>query len=140
VPASAAVHVPTVLRDLVAAPRDEVPGRPPAAGPATNPSPGRPASPGQPDGGTGAGGEEELLDLVRKHAAAALGHPDPGTVGPDQAFRDLGFDSLTGVELRNRLSSSTGLPLAAGLISEYPTPAALTEYLRGRLETAGNPA
>jgi len=84
--------------------------------------------------------QEQLLDLVRRHAAAALGHPDPGTVGPDQAFRDLGFDSLTGVELRNRLSSSTGLRLPAGLISDNPTPEAVTRYLRGRLASTGNPA
>jgi acyl carrier protein len=96
------------------------------------PAPGKPAPAGD--------DQEQLLDLVRRHAAAALGHSDPGTVGPDQAFRDLGFDSLTGVELRNRLSSSTGLRLPAGLISDNPTPEALTRYLRGLLASAGNPA
>ena len=95
-------------------------------------------APDPPDPAPAGDDQEQLLDLVRRHAAAALGHPDAGTVGPDQAFRDLGFDSLTGVELRNRLSSSTGLRLPAGLISDNPTPEAVTRYLRGRLAGTGS--
>ncbi|WP_170107954.1 type I polyketide synthase, partial [Micromonospora echinospora] len=71
-----------------------------------------------------------LVELVSTQAAAVLGHPDTGDLGPARAFREVGFDSMTAVELRNRLRAATGVTLPASVVFDYPTPLALARHLR----------
>jgi acyl carrier protein len=119
---AAIADIPALLRGLVSAP-----ARPPASHAA--------------DGGTAELLRKQLasmpppkqnrmlLDLVRSHAAAVLGHASPGSIEPDLAFSELGFDSLTALELRNRLNTATGLQLSATVVFDCPTPTALVGHI-----------
>ncbi|MFF1379623.1 SDR family NAD(P)-dependent oxidoreductase [Streptomyces sp. NPDC058308] len=81
-----------------------------------------------------------LLDLVLKDVALVLGHDDPRGISADGAFRDLGFDSLTAVELRNKINSRIGVKLSATAVFDHPSPRALVDHLLGRLAPAPAPA
>ncbi|GFJ80797.1 hypothetical protein Phou_049770 [Phytohabitans houttuyneae] len=82
-----------------------------------------------------------LLRHVQGYAASVLGHADPTSVPAHQPFQELGFDSLTGVELRNHLNASTGLRLPPTLVYDYPTPDELAGFLGGQLSgDPGGPA
>jgi thioester reductase-like protein len=88
------------------------------------------------------GRRDRIRTLLRAEVGAVLGHADPDVIDVDERFTDLGFDSLTGVELRNRLVELTGLRLPTTLVFDHPTLTELTAYLLSALvsTTATNPA
>ncbi len=144
--AARATVLPEVLRDLVGVPADggSAPGavagaggeagtghRPPAPADAAAALATRLAGRSAPER------TALLLDLVRTEVAAVLGHGDTAAVGAARSFKDAGFDSLTAVDLRNRLNARTGLRLPATLVFDHPTPLSLAELLLGELTAAG---
>ncbi|MFJ9963659.1 SDR family NAD(P)-dependent oxidoreductase [Streptomyces avermitilis] len=83
---------------------------------------------------------ERVLALVREEASRALGLRSAQSVRPDQPLRELGMDSVTAVELRNRIGTRLGAKLPATLLFDHPTPSRLAEYLlTTALATAGRP-
>src|SRR5262249_10905326 len=80
-------------------------------------------------------GEREalVLKLLMAEIAAVLGHSSPQAIDPEGSFKDAGFDSLSAVELRNRLNALGGPGLPATLVFDYPTPQGLAKYLVGEL-------
>jgi acyl carrier protein len=119
--------LPPVLRGLVRAPR-----RAAAATAQSGPN----ALAERLAGMTDLNARRMLADLVRSHVAAVLAHGSVDSVDVDRAFNELGFDSLTAVELRNRLNADTGLRLPATLVFDHPTVTALAGYLHKTLAPA----
>jgi polyketide synthase 7 len=120
-------ELPPVLRGLVRAPR-----RAAAATAQSGPN----ALAERLAGMTDVNARRLLADLVRSHVAAVLAHGSVDSVDVDRAFNELGFDSLTAVELRNRLNADTGLRLPATLVFDHPTVTALAGYLHKTLAPA----
>ncbi|MEX5637826.1 SDR family NAD(P)-dependent oxidoreductase, partial [Parafrankia sp. FMc2] len=115
---AAGAAVPEMLTDLVPSPRRSRPsgalGRRLAALP-------------------GAERDRTVLGLVRDHVAAVLGYASVDALEPGRAFQDLGFDSMTAVELRNRLGTATGLRLPSTLVFDYPNAEVLARHLAAEL-------
>ncbi|MFI1856140.1 type I polyketide synthase, partial [Streptomyces sp. NPDC020480] len=125
--------VPAAFRTLVPAPvrRAVAAGAPdPGSGPLAGLT-----------GLTGADLSDAVSRLVRAEVAAVLGHPSDEAVDPSLTFQDLGLDSLTSVELRNRLTETTGVRLPTTLTFDHPTPAAVADFLceRGQGTAATRP-
>ena len=118
-------QVPALLRGFLATPRRRAATSPAHATELTS----RLARLGESDR------ERLLLDLVSTHVSATLGHV-ASAIDRDRAFRELGFDSLTAVELRNALSAATGLALPATLVFDHPTTRSVAEFIRSRLTGA----
>jgi acyl carrier protein len=81
--------------------------------------------------------EPELRELLRAEVAAVLGHPDPAVIADDRPFPELGFDSLTVIELRTRLTGLSGIDLPATVVFDRPTVTELARYLLDRRRSPG---
>jgi polyketide synthase 8 len=86
---------------------------------------------------TGAEQEDLVLDLVRQHAAAVLGHETAEEVEADLSLLEAGFSSFTALELSNRLRTEAGVLLPPSAVFDHPTPAALAGFLRAELDAGG---
>ncbi|MFI7445016.1 type I polyketide synthase [Nonomuraea indica] len=87
------------------------------------------AVPDDPPAQSGALDQESLITLVCGHAASVLGHDHPADIDADSRFTDIGFDSLTGLQLRNALGRTVDHALPADLVFEHPTPRRLAQHL-----------
>ncbi|MCL9797907.1 SDR family NAD(P)-dependent oxidoreductase, partial [Frankia sp. AgKG'84/4] len=127
--------LPEVRRVLAGQHDDHAMGRPDLAGqptgdPADRSAPAAPPSIGQELGALAASERPAaVLELVRAETALVLGHVSSAAIDPARAFRDLGFDSLTAVDLRNRLCARTGLPLPTTVVFDVPTPHELAAHV-----------
>ncbi|MGW2956689.1 beta-ketoacyl synthase N-terminal-like domain-containing protein [Streptomyces eurythermus] len=135
-------RIPEVLRSLAAPAAASGSASPSGAAPAaTNaPGPDRRGAATLAERLAGASRAERaavLDETIRADVAAVLGHDDTTAVARDRSFRELGFDSLTAVELRNRLAAATGLRLPATMVFDHPTPQALAAFLDRRLPGPG---
>ncbi|MGW3014266.1 SDR family NAD(P)-dependent oxidoreductase [Streptomyces sp. NPDC001219] len=77
--------------------------------------------------------DETLLALIRRHVAAGLGQVSAEAIGPEQAFQDLGFDSLTALTVRNALNAATQLTLPPAVVFDFAGPQALVQHLKKEL-------
>ncbi|MCK9905183.1 SDR family NAD(P)-dependent oxidoreductase, partial [Frankia sp. Cpl3] len=146
---SAAGDLPPLLRGLVPDTRP-VGGSASTGAPAAPTREFTPASSGANSGGNAllrrlAGRPEQerrrvLVDVVRAHVSTVLGHRPGDAVDPGATFQELGFDSLTGVELRNRLAEAAGVRLAATMVFDHPTPADLAAHLLRLVDQDGSPS
>jgi acyl carrier protein len=75
-----------------------------------------------------------VLDMVKAEVAAVLGHSGGTAVDADRGLFDIGFDSLTAVELRNRLGAAWDVQLPTTVLFDHPTAGALAAYLRSRID------
>jgi acyl carrier protein len=116
--------VPPLLSGLVRAPQRRTAANASEAGPALRERLAQTAE---------ADRRDVVLDVVRAQAAAVLGHTEAGVVDPARPFRDCGFDSLSAIELRNRMGAVTGLRLPATLVFDYPSPEVLARHLVAEL-------
>ncbi|GAA2011155.1 hypothetical protein GCM10009839_01480 [Catenulispora yoronensis] len=125
--------VPPILRGLV---RDANRGRPATGVAARKTAPGA-ARPADFAVLSREEGIEALIEIVRAETALVLGYPNPGSLSAEATFKDLGADSLSAVELRNRLGTAVGLRLSAGLIFDHPTPVAVARHVYDELVPDG---
>ncbi|NEB47243.1 SDR family NAD(P)-dependent oxidoreductase, partial [Streptomyces sp. SID339] len=129
--------VPPLLRDLVPVPQrraaESASDTPSVSGAATTPAE---SLESRLRGLTAEQRTALLLDLVLADVAQVLGHGDPRGISADGAFRDLGFDSLTAVELRNKITNRVGVKLSATAVFDHPSPRALVDHLATKLAPA----